>query len=866
MHNIVTVTFKDSNTATANGVRQWDYGQILRIQGLQLPTAVEVHFALIDSKDSVTRIGTTKDGVTDVVIPDSMIEAGKNIFAYVYLRDSESGQTEYEIKIVVTTRAKPEAFDTPEDKELFAQAIEAVNEAADRAEKAGQAATEAAGQAAEDAQQTAEDRKEVAKMVETVSDISEQVKKVEELSNKVQEAATKTGQDAQQTAEDRVEVGKMLENVKDISEQVKSVDESVRKAKESEQAAAGHRTAVEEMKNSVEQTASTFPQKVQEGVQAIENAGASEVQEITQAGTAQKTAVEAAGTQAVESVENVQQVATEAVETAKTAAVQEVQAEGVKQAEVLQGAVQEIVEDREQIQANKESIDNIKKDLESKEAAITLDHFDLISSLHAQDGLLSGYTPDFDADISSSKSEYVVYSIHLTTAGLDNLSCKTPGAANIGNALYYTDFTNKSKEIVSAKNLNENFSNNYVTHASGEDNFEIDIAKLIKNGYKKLYICYNKTDNGYIYSSNMKPKWLYDFSADIEKLKESILGDESGTALVIRKVKSPSIYTVIHNQSSTALENGKTYFVSVTIDSDVSNGKITLNSSGSSSSVVYILAEGAINKGTHNYMFTHDSSQYNELYVRIFLDGNSEKCSLLEIIDPAGNSVEKQISRKADYMYCTVSIFNSVGAIGDSYTAGSTKHSDSTWTAEREHSYIATMAKRAGISWSNYGVPGAHTRSYLTAADGMKKVLATSANDFYFLALGINDVNALGLSYLGNEDDISSGADTFFGNYAKIINQLKGHAPNAKLCMIKPPFKDGDYPQFRDAVEKIAKHYDIPFIDPFNDPAFTNVIYTTMSDGHPTLAGYNAMGLAYERLFSKMVEDNVEYFRYATVG
>ncbi len=344
MYNIVTVTFKDSNTATANGVRQWDYGQILRIQGLQLPTAVEVHFALIDSKDSVTRIGTTKDGVTDVVIPDSMIEAGKNIFAYVYLRDSESGQTEYEIKIVVTTRAKPEAFDTPEDKELFAQAIEAVNEAADRAEKAGQAATEAAGQAAEDAQQTAEDRKEVAKMVETVSDISEQVKKVEELSNKVQEAATKTGQDAQQTAEDRVEVGKMLETVRDVSEQVKSVEESVRKAKKSEQAAAGHRTAVEEMKNSVEQTASTFPQKVQEGVQAIENAGASEVQEITQAGTAQKTAVEAAGTQAVESVENVQQVATEAVETAKTEAVQAVQAEGAKQIKEVQDKGAEVLQ------------------------------------------------------------------------------------------------------------------------------------------------------------------------------------------------------------------------------------------------------------------------------------------------------------------------------------------------------------------------------------------------------------------------------------------------------------------------------------------------------------------------------------------
>ena len=330
-NKIVTAIFKDSTHTKVSDVWQWDYGQILRIQGLDLPTAVEVDFAVSGVSESITRIGTTKDGVTDVVIPDSLIETGKNLVAYVYLRDSESGNTEYQIDIVVSKRAKPEAYNTPDDPELFGKAIEAVNKAADRAEKAGQAATEAAGQAAEDAQQTAEDRKEVAKMVETVSDISEQVKKVEELSNKAQEAATKTGQDAQQTAEDRVEVGKMLETVRDVSEQVKSVEESVQKAKESEQAAAGHRTAVEEMKNSVEQTASTFPQKVQEGVQAIENAGTAEVQEITQAGTAQKTAVEGAGTQAVENVENVKASATEAVETAKTEAVQAVQTEGTKQ-------------------------------------------------------------------------------------------------------------------------------------------------------------------------------------------------------------------------------------------------------------------------------------------------------------------------------------------------------------------------------------------------------------------------------------------------------------------------------------------------------------------------------------------------------
>lgn len=330
-NRIVTAVFGDSNTAKVSDVWQWDYGQVLRIQGLDLPTAVEVDFAVAGASESIARIGTTKDGVTDVVIPDSLIETGKNLVAYIYLRDSASGNTEYQIDMLVTKRAKPEAYDRPEDKKLFGQAIEAVNTAADRADKAGQAATEAAGQAAEDAQQTAEDRKEVAKMVETVSDISEQVKKVEQLSQQAQDAATKTESDAQQTAEDRVEVGKMLETVKDASEEVKNVEESVRKAKESEQAAARHRTAVEEMKNSVEQTASTFPQTVQSGIRAVENAGASEVREITKAGTSQKAAVEAAGTQAVESMENVKASATEAMETVKTEAIQAVQEEGTTQ-------------------------------------------------------------------------------------------------------------------------------------------------------------------------------------------------------------------------------------------------------------------------------------------------------------------------------------------------------------------------------------------------------------------------------------------------------------------------------------------------------------------------------------------------------
>lgn len=35
-----------SRTVEVKDIWQWDYGQILRIQGLNLPTAVEIHFSL----------------------------------------------------------------------------------------------------------------------------------------------------------------------------------------------------------------------------------------------------------------------------------------------------------------------------------------------------------------------------------------------------------------------------------------------------------------------------------------------------------------------------------------------------------------------------------------------------------------------------------------------------------------------------------------------------------------------------------------------------------------------------------------------------------------------------------------------------
>ena len=139
MENKINIArFKEGyRTAEVKGIWQWDYGQILRIQGLNLPAAVEIHFSLDEhGGEAVRRIGVTKDGVTDVVVPDTMLENESAygdsyyFFAYIYLTDETSGNTEYKIRAKVSTRSKPEGY-VSGGNDTFAEILKTVNEIAE---------------------------------------------------------------------------------------------------------------------------------------------------------------------------------------------------------------------------------------------------------------------------------------------------------------------------------------------------------------------------------------------------------------------------------------------------------------------------------------------------------------------------------------------------------------------------------------------------------------------------------------------------------------------------------------------------------------------------------------------------------------
>lgn len=141
--NIIPVQL-DYRFVTTRKIWQYDYGQILSITGQNLPTATEVHFSLdIRGGSTLSRVGTTVDGVTTVKIPDELLKNnGKSgdfsIYAFIYVIDEESGNTEYRITIPVYSRPKPENpnVDPTPEPNIFHETVTAVNNAADRAEKA----------------------------------------------------------------------------------------------------------------------------------------------------------------------------------------------------------------------------------------------------------------------------------------------------------------------------------------------------------------------------------------------------------------------------------------------------------------------------------------------------------------------------------------------------------------------------------------------------------------------------------------------------------------------------------------------------------------------------------------------------------
>lgn len=119
VRHVVTASFRAGKTSSvARSLWQWDYGIVLRFDGISLPDAYEVHFSnSATGGDAVSQTGTS-DGV---VVPNIMFESGKPVYAFVYLHDDlDDGETAYTAVIPVHERPKPNYDEvTPKQQSAF---------------------------------------------------------------------------------------------------------------------------------------------------------------------------------------------------------------------------------------------------------------------------------------------------------------------------------------------------------------------------------------------------------------------------------------------------------------------------------------------------------------------------------------------------------------------------------------------------------------------------------------------------------------------------------------------------------------------------------------------------------------------------
>jgi hypothetical protein len=370
MNNIVSVKL-DSRYASTLGVWQYDYGQVLRITGPELPPAVEVQFSLTEkSGETLSRVGTTVDGVTEVKIPDELLThsatSNYRIYAYIYLTDETSGNTKYEITIPVRVRSRPTspAEDPETDPDLFRETVVAVNTSAERAKMAEQNAKESATEAgkyaasASESAVTAEKTKEDAlrKVGEKKREVIEAIQNQEETS--VGKITTHTDGEIQRIQNQATDSKAGLEQT------ITNADASKKELEHSIETAGTSKTALDK---SVE-LAGTAKTELDTSIREAGTAKIALDESTETAGTVQETlsaTVKQAGaldTSLGEEIETGTQLKTDLIASGEKA-VQDIQTAGSEQLGKMQAVAEEFTADREQIAKNKEDIGSLKEDI-----------------------------------------------------------------------------------------------------------------------------------------------------------------------------------------------------------------------------------------------------------------------------------------------------------------------------------------------------------------------------------------------------------------------------------------------------------------------------------------------------------------------
>lgn len=129
---IIKAVFGASKSIVAPKRFKNDWGQVLELVGINLPTVFEAHFS-----NSKTGTAKKREGQNNrVEVPDEYFQSGADIYCWVMVHDEATdGRTMYTVRIPIEDRGTAtDEEPTPVQQDIIAQTITALNGALDRAE------------------------------------------------------------------------------------------------------------------------------------------------------------------------------------------------------------------------------------------------------------------------------------------------------------------------------------------------------------------------------------------------------------------------------------------------------------------------------------------------------------------------------------------------------------------------------------------------------------------------------------------------------------------------------------------------------------------------------------------------------------
>jgi len=223
-------------------------------------------------------------------------------------------------------------------------------------------------------------------------------------------------------------------------------------------------------------------------------------------------------------------------------------------------------------------------------------------------------------------------------------------------------------------------------------------------------------------------------------------------------------------------------------------------------------------------------------------------------------------------------IFRTIACIGDSLSSGEFESLDENGNVGYhdmfEFSWGQHIARSCGSEVYNFSAGGMTASFYNECfAESRGYFNKDKAAQAYIIAMGVNDVLNQGQPIGTVEDividDYNKNANTFAGNYARLIQRYKEIQPDGKFFLVTMPLdndtsKNAQKKEVRDLLEKMCEVFDNCYLvdlytySPVHDKEFKNKYYMS---NHLNPMGYVLTARMIESYIDYVIRHNPEDFK-----